>query len=588
MIISTDTTWATGQTVNLTEPVEIAPGVTLTIEPGVTVEGDYYELTVFGNLLANGTPDNPIVFETVVLDFGWDAVPQGQITISHALVNGGYFYNSAPGALYLADSALIGTGFYDFNVTAGDCVIERNIFLRGWGIHAAVDGDDLIVRNNVFLAQDGEAVQSLGNLNGGTIVAEHNSFLSTDRIALALAQSYDGYVPAAVAAPGNYFGTTDAATIDGMVIDRSDSLMYASYIAYQPVLEAPDPATPSAVVGTESSDHLNGTAGRDFLAGLDGSDTLWAGEGNDILDGGSGEDVFVVMPWDGADRLSGGDGADLVSYEPAWWGVQVLLPLGAYGDTFSSIEGVVGSNFDDLLSAGQSIGPYRWTLYGGMGNDVLVGGPNRDLLSGGYGDDYIYVTAWDGADIIDGGPGYDVLSYAGANTPLYINLSLRYGDSVSGIEEVHGSLFRDLIIGTAVNDRIDGNEGDDRISGKAGNDTLTGGGGVDSFVFDVVANALTNNDTITDFVSGTDRLEFSRAVFVGLGTTTGALAAEQFWSGAGVTSAQDSTDRIIYDTTTGALYYDADGLGGVDAVQVAALGTTTHPGLVYSDVQIIG
>ena len=47
-------------------------------------------------------------------------------------------------------------------------------------------------------------------------------------------------------------------------------------------------------------------------------------------------------------------------------------------------------------------------------------------------------------------------------------------------------------------------------------------------------------------------------------------------------------DAWIYDTTTGALYYDADGLGGVDAVQVAVLGTTTHPGLVYSDVQIIG
>jgi Ca2+-binding RTX toxin-like protein len=226
-----------------------------------------------------------------------------------------------------------------------------------------------------------------------------------------------------------------------------------------------------------------------------------------------------------------------------------------------------------------------------MGNDVLVGGPNRDLLSGGYGDDYIYVTAWDGADIIDGGAGYDVLSYEGANTGLYIVFADPYGgglygDSVNSVEAVQASRYDDSIFGTSADDRIDGNEGNDRISALAGNDMLTGGGGSDSFLFTVVANALTNKDTITDFVSGTDRLEFSKAVFVGLGTTTGALAAEQFWSGAGVTSAHDASDRIVYNTTTGALYYDADGLGGVDAVQVAVLGTTTHPGLVYSDIVI--
>jgi Ca2+-binding RTX toxin-like protein len=414
-------------------------------------------------------------------------------------------------------------------------------------------------------------------------------------------------------------------------------------------------------VGTWASEDVFGSPGNvdDYVFGVDGNDLLWAGDGNDRLDGGAGDDELVVMPYDGTDTLIGGDGIDFVSYQPSWWGVYVVLSQGAYGDTFSLIEGVTGSNFDDVLSSGTL--PAK--LYGGMGNDVIVGGPGADLLNGGYGDDYIYVTAYDGADVIDGGPGYDILSYAGANTPLSIDLSTLYGDSVTGIEAVQGSLFDDVMTGTAGVDRIDGNEGSDtinagagndtilmrtwdgsdqvnggdgsdtvsyeiantavavslvtpafgdtfvsienltgspyddtvtgdgnanRLNGLGGNDTMTGGAGVDTFLFTVVANALTNKDTITDFLSGTDRLEFSKAVFVGLGTTTGPLAAEQFWSGAGVTAAHDATDRVVYDTTTGAVYYDADGLGGADAVQVAVLGTTTHPGLLYTDVLIGG
>jgi len=151
-----------------------------------------------------------------------------------------------------------------------------------------------------------------------------------------------------------------------------------------------------------------------------------------------------------------------------------------------------------------------------------------------------------------------------------------FGDTFISIENLTGSPYDDTVTG-------DGNA--NRLNGLAGNDTLTGGAGADTFLFTVVANALTNKDTITDFLSGSDRLEFSNTVFTGLGET---FTEGQFWSGAGVTSAHDASDRIVYNTTTGALYYDADGLGGVDAVQVAVLGTTTHPGLLYTDVLIGG
>ena len=95
--------------------------------------------------------------------------------------------------------------------------------------------------------------------------------------------------------------------------------------------------------------------------------------------------------------------------------------------------------------------------------------------------------------------------------------------------------------------------------------------------FNSAANASTNKDTITDFVSGTDKLQFSKSIFTKLGAV-GNLTAAEFNSG-NLTGGQDATDRIVYNSSTGALYYDADGQGGSAAVQIALIGTATHPSL---------
>jgi len=91
---------------------------------------------------------------------------------------------------------------------------------------------------------------------------------------------------------------------------------------------------------------------------------------------------------------------------------------------------------------------------------------------------------------------------------------------------------------------------------------------------------------VTDFVSGVDKLQFSAAVYSGLGGI-GDLAPGQFWSGAGVTGGHDADDRIVYNTKTGVLYYDADGSGSGAAVQVALIGAATHPALAYADLGVI-
>lgn len=178
-----------------------------------------------------------------------------------------------------------------------------------------------------------------------------------------------------------------------------------------------------------------------------------------------------------------------------------------------------------------------------------------------------------------------------ASTTLTINLTnTAIIKGTAKAETLIAGSGDDKITGLAGNDTISGGAGNDTISGGAGNDTLTGNEGSDYFLFDFAANASSNLDTIIDFVSGTDKLQFSKKIYKGLGNMVGNLTNDQFWASAGQTTAHSLTDRIIYDTVSGALYYDADGnkVGGVNAIQVAVIGTAnSHPTLIYSDVLIL-
>ena len=57
-------------------------------------------------------------------------------------------------------------------------------------------------------------------------------------------------------------------------------------------------------------------------------------------------------------------------------------------------------------------------------------------------------------------------------------------------------------------------------------------------------------------------LQLAASVFGGLGPSNQALGASLFASGAGMVAAADAATRIVLDTSTGNLYYDADGAGG--------------------------
>ncbi len=145
-------------------------------------------------------------------------------------------------------------------------------------------------------------------------------------------------------------------------------------------------------------------------------------------------------------------------------------------------------------------------------------------------------------------------------------------DVISGLEGV------DRLHGEAGVDTINGGAGSDHIYGGPGADTLTGSSGYDKFVFDAALNS--GVDRITDFSHTYDTIRLENAVFTGLGT--GYLASSQFSIGA---AAHDSTDRIIYNSATGAVFFDPDGTGPTAPVQFALLGTGL--GLTASDFQVI-
>jgi serralysin len=125
-----------------------------------------------------------------------------------------------------------------------------------------------------------------------------------------------------------------------------------------------------------------------------------------------------------------------------------------------------------------------------------------------------------------------------------------------------------------------GNDGVNVLDGRLGADILHGNGGADAFAF-TTALGGGNVDTITDFTSGTDRIALDDAVFTAIGGL-GGLNANAFFAG---TAAHDADDRIIYDSATGNLFYDADGNGAGAAVLFANL--QTHPVIAASDFQVI-
>jgi serralysin len=140
-------------------------------------------------------------------------------------------------------------------------------------------------------------------------------------------------------------------------------------------------------------------------------------------------------------------------------------------------------------------------------------------------------------------------------------------------DRLHGNSAANVLSGGDGADTLLGDAGNDTLRGGIGNDKLYGGAGSDIFVFDTKTGRSTNIDRLYDFNATYDSLRLDNKIFTeldsGSATRPKAFKADMFVK---ASKAQDREDRIIYNKTTGALSYDADGTGSAAPVKIATLG----------------
>ena len=248
-----------------------------------------------------------------------------------------------------------------------------------------------------------------------------------------------------------------------------------------------------------------------------------------------------------------------------------------FGDT--SAETIVGSVASD-------------EIYGRGGSVRLYGGADNDTTYGGTGNDFHYVDSASDVVVEAAGQGTGDRVYSTGSYTLAAEAERLWTTDTAGTgalnlignefgQAIYGNAGANLLAGGGGDDDIFGGNGSDSISGGSGNDTLRGGAGDDTFVF-ATAPGASNVDMITDFAVGADQIEMRVSVFSAL--SPGALAASAFTanlSGQATTAAQ----RIVYETDTGALWYDADGSGGGARQQFAEL--TAGLALTSADIFVV-
>ncbi|WP_438749570.1 calcium-binding protein [Pararhizobium sp. O133] len=328
--------------------------------------------------------------------------------------------------------------------------------------------------------------------------------------------------------------------------------------------------------GGNFSDTIVGAGAADTFFGLGGNDVISGGAGNDILNGGAG-----------ADRLTGGLGNDIF-----YVNTQSDVVIEAAGEGRADR---VTASASYVLSKTADIEVLRTTSAGGTAAINLTGNLMRQDITGNAGDNILHDGGKGAADVMRGLGGNDIYrvfnaadsivegSAEGGADRVMAAVDYRLGAGIH-VEIVttngaSGTAPVDLA-GNEFGQQIIGNAGHNRLEGRGGSDTLRGFAGDDTFVFNTTPGAG-NVDTIIDFNPADDRFLLSDAIFTVL--APGTLASSAFRANTSGL-AGDADDRIIYDTATGKLFYDADGSDGMAGIALAVVAAGL--GLTHADFAI--
>ncbi len=389
------------------------------------------------------------------------------------------------------------------------------------------------------------------------------------------------------------------------------------------------------LTGGTANDTLNGGNGNDILNGGPGADTLTGGAGADQFvinkaDMASGVDKITDFTGAGNGDVAGDDKILLSGFSAA--AVVSLVSNNNTAHTYKVTDGAFTGNFI-VVYAGNALlqpGDYAFTpppattyhspVAGADSATVLATGPRTISLSvptlllndsdadgdplhitgvtaAGHGvatfndngtatvsDDTITYTptvGYSGSDsftyiLSDGttttnGTVSVTVQPESVSGPTYTSGTAgndTYNFSgATGVQTVAGNGGHDTITTGSAADTINGGAGDDVLNGGGGKDTLTGGIGADTFVF-----TSADGDKIVDFSVADDTIALSKATFGAITEQNNVdhlLLSSQFVIGAAATTADQ---HVIYNASTGALWYDADGNGAGAAVQIALLG----------------
>jgi Ca2+-binding RTX toxin-like protein len=333
------------------------------------------------------------------------------------------------------------------------------------------------------------------------------------------------------------------------------------------------------LIGGDGNDRLDGEDGNDFLEGGRGDDTLRGGNGNDFYNGvDSTFEAVIENPSEGTDTV-----VSFASFYELPANVENLIlasnsTVAVAGNGNDLDNDIQGNALDNILDGGGG----NDTLHGDAGNDQLSGGSGTNTLIGGIGND-IYVIAGV-SDVVteNAAEGIDRVVSQISSYTLAANVeNLDLADSAvngtgnalnnviqgnSSNNSLSGADGNDTISGFAGNDTLRGGAGNDTLVGGAGNDILTGGNGSDQFKFgspNSTPFGSANVDTISDFIVGTDKIVLRQSDFSALKSAVGGnLIASEFAIVTSDSQAGASSAKIVYNSSTGNLFYNPNGATG--------------------------
>ena len=206
----------------------------------------------------------------------------------------------------------------------------------------------------------------------------------------------------------------------------------------------------ATVIGSDTGNFIASSGGNDWLRGEGGNDWLFGNSGDDLLEGGAGNDE--LDGWQGADTMVGGTGDDVYNVDSAG---DVVVEYANEGTDTVKVRRASYTLPADFENADLRYYSGSISVTGNSADNVFIMGT--------------------GAQSVMAGAGIDTVSYAYTGAVSIDLLNWTYGgeagdDYMTGIENLTGSAYDDVLRALGTQSIIDGGPGADTMEGRNGPD----------------------------------------------------------------------------------------------------------------------